>query len=918
MKLSLVVAAAVAVVVVACATTDTPGVASSDPTVDAQVPPPAVGDASDPTPTDGTPTEDAGGSSNKDSVCGDGKKEGAEACDDGNNLDGDGCSAACTIESAGPNDICPGVKVALTGTGADTRKGSIAGTTAQTYNQSSGACGGATGKDSVYVVSPDVTGLLTATLTSTFDSVLYARRACEDSKSEAACNDAPGTAGGEKLSIAVTKDQPVYLFVDGYSGSSGTFTLDVEIATAFCGNGVAEAPEACDDGNTLAGDGCAPDCTFEAGGDITDCPGQPILLAGVGAQPRTLSFAGTTANLPTSTLAASSCSAGGPNAVYAITSDVDGSLKAKLVASYDNATLHIRSECDTAGSDMQLDCREASDPFEPLEIVVPVRAGYPYYVVVDSSSSTYKGDYTLDVVIQPGQCGNDVLEGTEECDDGNTVDGDGCTSTCTLEPISPRVDTCPGMPLTLTAAGDGTYQGVVTSSTATLTSDYKPAATGNSCATTIAAKDAVFSVTSPISGLLTATVAGAFDTAIYARTMCPTEADAAAPTDLACSGAVDGNGPETIVVPIEANVPVYVIVDGELAASSGVFELDVVVKPGVCGNGTVEGGEQCDDGNLVANDGCSSTCQLEPVTTRDTCATAETITLSSAAGGMFTGSVVSGTTNLAHDQTFTGCASAGADAFFAVVAPIDGVLTAEVPVASFNVSLGARSTCPTSTTASLPLVCSNVSSDPGLEEISFSVQKGQTYYLIVDGTAATQKGTFTMLVSVRPPGCGDGLTSGAEECDDGNLVDGDGCSATCTVQALAGIDTCPGYSLALNGNGNEPRTGVLTVDTSALAPNYAGTCGGSSKDGVVVVTPPINGKLTVKLTGIDYQPVVYVRTSCNDPTTQKACDDDHPNPSTSSRDLTISGVTAGTPYYLFIDGYNGGAGKARLNVTVTP
>ncbi len=34
--------------------------------------------------------------------------------------------------------------------------------------------------------------------------------------------------------------------------------------------------------------------------------------------------------------------------------------------------------------------------------------------------------------------------------------------------------------------------------------------------------------------------------------------------------------------------------------------------PPVCGNGIVEAGEQCDDGNLVDGDGCSSTCQIEP------------------------------------------------------------------------------------------------------------------------------------------------------------------------------------------------------------------------------------------------------------------------------------------------------------------
>lgn len=34
--------------------------------------------------------------------------------------------------------------------------------------------------------------------------------------------------------------------------------------------------------------------------------------------------------------------------------------------------------------------------------------------------------------------------------------------------------------------------------------------------------------------------------------------------------------------------------------------------PGTCGDGHLDPGEQCDDGNTVSGDGCSSTCQLEP------------------------------------------------------------------------------------------------------------------------------------------------------------------------------------------------------------------------------------------------------------------------------------------------------------------
>jgi cysteine-rich repeat protein len=59
-------------------------------------------------------------------------------------------------------------------------------------------------------------------------------------------------------------------------------------------------------------------------------------------------------------------------------------------------------------------------------------------------------------------CGNGVIEGAEECDDGNTNDGDGCSSTCTLEDadsdgIPDLSDNCPAVanPLQEDADVDG-------------------------------------------------------------------------------------------------------------------------------------------------------------------------------------------------------------------------------------------------------------------------------------------------------------------------------------------------------------------------------------------------------------------------------------------------------------------------------
>src|SRR6185295_8514255 len=42
---------------------------------------------------------------------------------------------------------------------------------------------------------------------------------------------------------------------------------------------------------------------------------------------------------------------------------------------------------------------------------------------------------------------------------------------------------------------------------------------------------------------------------------------------------------------------------------------------------------------------------------------------------------------------------------------------------------------------------------------------------------------YVLEAKVNPPGCGDGILQAGEQCDDGNLKDGDGCSATCTLEA---------------------------------------------------------------------------------------------------------------------------------------
>jgi fibro-slime domain-containing protein len=60
-------------------------------------------------------------------------------------------------------------------------------------------------------------------------------------------------------------------------------------------------------------------------------------------------------------------------------------------------------------------------------------------------------------------CGDGIVTPPETCDDGNTISGDGCSSTCQIEPQDPDGNgwSCPqaGGPCTKTVCGDGTLEG---------------------------------------------------------------------------------------------------------------------------------------------------------------------------------------------------------------------------------------------------------------------------------------------------------------------------------------------------------------------------------------------------------------------------------------------------------------------------
>ncbi len=130
-------------------------------------------------------------------VCGNGKVETGESCDDGNKVSGDGCSASCKVEAGTCGDGV--LNDGETCDDGNTTPGDGCSATCQT-EQTMAVCG---------------------------NGKIESGETCDDG------NTTPG---------------------DGCSATCQT-------ETGVCGNGIREASEACDDGNQVPLDGCENDCT---------------------------------------------------------------------------------------------------------------------------------------------------------------------------------------------------------------------------------------------------------------------------------------------------------------------------------------------------------------------------------------------------------------------------------------------------------------------------------------------------------------------------------------------------------------------------------------------------------------------------------------------------------------------------------
>ncbi len=215
-------------------------------------------------------------------------------------------------------------------------------------------------------------------------------------------------------------------------------------------------------------------------------------------------------------------------------------------------------------------------------------------------------------------------------------------------------------------------------------------------------------------------------------------------------------------------------------------------KEAVCGNGIIEGDEECDDGNRYPGDGCSSNCKVEPGWE---CRGEPSVCTPICGDGIIVrgrefcddGNTEPGDGCSADCRIESGWECSGEPS---VCTPIcgDGLVVGELECDDGNKvpGDGCSPECTIEpgwdcygTPSSCYPICGNGLVVGGLECDDENNEPG-------DGCSADCRIEPGWECSGEPsvctPVCGDGIITGGQECDDANNEPGDGCSPECTVE----------------------------------------------------------------------------------------------------------------------------------------
>jgi MYXO-CTERM domain-containing protein len=676
------------------------------------------------------------------SICGDGTVGPTEACDDGNRVNGDGCDSVCLKElgqsCAGNNSACASGFCDSTSnncacdTNVDCPAGQLCSTTPNPNICVPPGCGNA---------------------------ILEAGEGCEDGNTvdgdgcNAACRREFGQACvTNSVCASGFCDKDANICACDQDADCSMPSLCNLLATPNacvapgCGNGVIEINEGCDDGNTLPGDGCNTFCYIEilqectdsnscASGlcdpqlgqctcdDDEDCPGGQQCNSAL--EPNQCVVVGCGNGMLSGS---EGCDDGNLN-------NGDGcnaQCRKELGQTCTSSTVCASGFCDQmiCACDANVDC--------PGTMLCSVQAN-------------------PNACVNPG-CGNRILESGEGCDDGNLTNGDGCNSVCLLEigEACTHISACASGacdPIDSTCVCDENADCPVGAPTCKLSADPNLCVVAG-CGNGVIEVGEGCDDENKVSG-------------DGCNSSCKLEIGQSCPngSTTCASGFCDPVG--------------SVCACNDNGDCSGGQLCNILANPNQCvlsgcGNGVIEVGEGCDDNNTANDDGCTSGCLLE---IGQSCPNGSNVCASTFCDPTDNTCACNQSDDCPGDQVCDTKAMPNA-----CVDPGCGNLVLESPTEGCddgNTTSGDG--CTATCLLELGQTCNGSSTDC---DTGFCDQAGNVCACDEDSdcpsdTLCNTGATPNVCV---PLGCGNDVLEADEACDDGNMLDGDGCSAACLIE----------------------------------------------------------------------------------------------------------------------------------------
>jgi cysteine-rich repeat protein len=321
-------------------------------------------------------------------VCGDGALgEINEVCDDGNLMDGDGCSADCQTVDVGY--LCNAASsLAL---GVPTQRSTATG-----VDGLMSSCQAGIARATLFDVAPPGPGRLRLHLTSQTSQTLSARNTCEDASTELACRAEFGVPTDQELIVQITDTTPAALtaMVSAMTViDEGPYTIEAQFLPEDCDDGVLEGREVCDDSNQAANDGCSADCrTIEYDVLCTQAPALSTSATNAGMLDGALMSYGASCAIDEGRSLR-------PSRMHTFQAPAAGTLSLKLTDGTSFAVLSLRDGCGAPDAAPETACRPA---FLDGELSVTMAAGETITAVVTSYYvDDAVGTYTLDATFAP-------------------------------------------------------------------------------------------------------------------------------------------------------------------------------------------------------------------------------------------------------------------------------------------------------------------------------------------------------------------------------------------------------------------------------------------------------------------------------------------------------------------------------------